>query len=142
MMKRTLLVWRVMISAARLVRQAMTQTPPESPLLISAFSIFPVRSLVTRQGDKGEPQERQGYLHRLHSDLTPPDVAKTALTVERDPLSAGNCEMDEADRLLVAASDGSGRAGDGDGDAGRRLRQRTLRHGSCNRLAHGTMGGQ
>src|SRR5262249_28214615 len=108
MMKRTLLVWRVMISSARLVRQAMTQTPPESPLLMRALSIFPVRSLVTRQGGKGEAQERQGYLHRFPPDPPPPDVAKPALTVGRGPLSAGNWEVDEADRLLAAASARSG----------------------------------
>src|SRR5215831_18949943 len=155
MMKRILLARRVMISLLLLVRQAMTQRPPPSPLLIErAHDRRPSPVAAGEQGlgrhgssplaspGKGKVQEREGYLHAIQSDPTTPDVAKTALAVQRSTLSQCDCKVDEADRLLLRASARPGYAGDGDRDVGMGLNQRAFGHGSRNGLAHGTMGGQ
>src|SRR5215468_10681925 len=107
MMKRILLVRRVMISARLLVRQAMAQNPPPSPLLRkgAVTSGGPVPWHDGAQGarawiappppslGKGKAQERQGDLHRIQSDATTPDVAKTTLAVHRCTLSTCDCQV-------------------------------------------------
>jgi hypothetical protein len=74
----------------------------------------------------------KGDLDTRKPNARPADVSKSALAMQRRAAATRGSQMHKADWLLRGAAVGAGDAGDGDGDIGVRMRERTGGHGAMN----------
>src|SRR6516164_1296173 len=111
--------------------------PPGLSMGIAALrsTILPGRRRLTRQLF----QHGQRLGHRAQPHLATPHIAEPLFAVDEPPVARGGGEMDEAHRLIGAATAGAGDAGDGDREIDRRMGERARRHRLGGLAAHRAM---